>query len=232
MDIVTALALIREEATPHQAQALLRGIHDRQRLLAQQDDALISSLVTVGAPVKVRDNFVEKHLRGLTGVVRSENGTTTTVLLDEQSTVKYAAAAWVPNGHVRYLLHRVPLRALRALDVPEGFAELAAFVFSQTTLEDLAKLHDVGKRRFLTLAADLVKGDTVMVTNVSPRFLVGLTGTVEQVDKETNSCEVQLDEASTDRLRLQGSPEFFIPAATPRHRLRLRFGQALVTERQ
>jgi hypothetical protein len=77
----------------------------------------------------------------------------------------------------------------------------------------------------------LAAGDQIMVIDVSPKFLTGLIGEVQSVNKTDSTCKVLLDEASTDRLRQQYSPKYTVADGVTRYPLRLKFTQVLITAR-
>lgn len=87
------------------------------------------------------------------------------------------------------------------------------FIHGQANETDLDNIFDAYRSRTKVLrekrALSVSPGKEVVVTGVSPKYLNGLRGTVEEVDGKCAS--VRLDEASTRRLRASGSRRFFIP---------------------
>jgi hypothetical protein len=227
------LTQIADTLTPPQAHALRYIAASRRQLLISQHNAQLAALVTVGASVKIRDNLNPKYLRGLTGTVASSDGKVTTVLLDEAST-----SAMVNQGHgvladgtTRLSVDGIPGAVLEVLDAPADFVDLVTFMISSASPDDLEQLVDAGDRSIRDLADNVTPGATVMVTNTRPKFLAGLTGTVDSVDAQAGTCLVFLDEESTNRLRYQRSPSYVVPDETTRFPLRLKFEQALVVSR-
>lgn len=233
MQFDTALAQIRDELTQPQAHALLDVIRLRKQLLADQRAALVAAMVTVGAHVRVRDNLNPAHLRGLHGTVQTTADKLATVLFDERSTAELAKltgrhAIRLEAGQTRYPMDGIPVSTLDVLDVPAEYARLVTFVVSDAWQDHLEPLDLARKQRIDTLAADMAEGDEVMLTDVSPKFLLGLTGTVDTIDRAAGTCRVLLDEESTTRLRWQCSPRYVVPEAVIRHPIRVKFSQALI----
>ncbi|SEP54445.1 MULTISPECIES: hypothetical protein [Amycolatopsis] len=234
MQFESALEFTREELTQSQAHALSDVLHLRRQLLADQQNALVSARVTVGATVKVRQNIKQAYLRGLTGTVQAKNGKVATVLLDEESTARLSSgkasrSIWIPEGTTRHPLDGMPVAALDVLDAPDGFDDLVTFLVSHATAQQITEVETGRKKRIQTLAESLAAGDVVMITNVSPKFLVGLTGTVQSVDKAAGGCRVLLDENSTKQLRLEDSSRFHVENGVTHYPIRLKFEQALIT---
>ncbi|CRK56974.1 hypothetical protein [Alloactinosynnema sp. L-07] len=220
MNIDTALANVDALSQP-QAAALTTALIARHKLLKDQHAARITALVTVGSTVKIRDNMRPRTLCGLVGVVRSMNGKAAEITLDERSAAE----------HRQQQLDGIPLAALEALDSAQSFAQVVDFFLNHATIEDLTTLNGARKRRIEALASGLTTGDQVVVIDVRPKFLAGLIGAVASVNKTDRTCEVLLDEASTDRVRWLRSPKYTVADTTKRYPLRLRFTQVLITGR-
>ncbi|WP_410646268.1 hypothetical protein [Amycolatopsis sp. cmx-4-54] len=222
------------ELTQPQAHALRDAIKLRRRLLNDATNALYAALVTVGAQVTTRDIINPARYRGLSGTVQAKNGKYATVLLDEASTAKLASQTgrnrvWMPEGTTRHSLDGIPVETLEVRDAPDGFGELAKFLINEAAPELLTSVDAARKQRLRALAADIGEGDPVMVTDVTPKFLAGLTGAVKSVDYAGGTCVVYLDENSTKQLRLEDSPRYPVEASATTFPLRLGFEQILLT---
>lgn len=222
------------ELTQPQAHALRDAIKLRRRLLTDATNALYAALVTVGAQVTTRDIINPARYRGLSGTVQAKNGKYATVLLDEASTDTLASQTgrnrvWMPEGTTRHSLDGIPVEALEVRDAPDGFGELAKFLINEAAPDELTSVDAARKQRLHDLAAEIDEGDPIMVTDVTPRFLAGLTGAVKSVDTAGGTCVVLLDENSTKQLRLEESPRYPVEDSATTFPLRLKFNQILLT---
>jgi len=105
---------------------------------------------------------------------------------------------------------------------PEGvFDELLAFVMDEASLEELGRLGlAVQQRRRLLLRGSptgVAVGETVVLEGATPRYVNGLTGSVEAIARE--HCSVLLDEQSTVELRIVGARRFEMAPGSTRHLL-------------
>lgn len=220
MNIDTALTHVNALTQP-QAAALTTALAARHKILNDQHAARIGALVTVGCTAAIRDNMKPTTLHGLVGVVRSMDDKAAELTLDEPSTAK----------HGRQQLDGIPFAALEVLDPAQAFVDVVNFLVEQASPEDLAMLDRARQQRVETLSADVAVGDQVMVINANPKFLKGLSGKVQLVNKDDGTCSVLLDETSTNSLRQQYSPKYVVSDNTTRYPLRLRFTQVLITGR-
>lgn len=220
MNIDGALTNV-DALTQPQAAALSTAIAARLKLLKVLHAARVSALVTVGCTIRIRDNMRPKEWCGLTGVVRSMDEKAATLVLDTSSATRLG----------RQQLDGIPLSALEAVDPAQAHVDVVDFLLNQATLPDLRTLDRARAQRIAALAADVTAGDQVMVIGASPKFLVGLTGRVESVDKGRSMCGIQLDEESTANLRYEHSPKYPVPDGATRYPLLLKFTQVLITSR-
>lgn len=222
-DIVNIdLALTHVNAlTQPQAAALSTALAARHKILSDQHAARIGALVTVGCTVTIRDNMKPTTLRGLVGIVTSMDDKAAELTLDEPSTAK----------HGRQQLDRIPFAALEVLDPAQALIDIVNFLVEQASPEDLATLDRARRQRIEKLSADVAVGNRVMVINANPKFLKGLSGEVQLVNRDNGTCSVLLDEASTNNLRRQHSPKYTVSHSTTRYPLTLRFTQVLITGR-
>lgn len=236
MQFDTAATLIRDELSHPQAHALATAIRARREQLRDQDGARSAAQVVIGADVRLRDNLKEAYLRGLTGTVAALQDGAATVLFDEESTSKLARLSGkrrglhVPEGVSRYAMAGILTTAVEAVEPDQDFAELVTFVIAAATRGDLDALDEIRRQRITDLVSTSVKvGAEVTVTDVSPKYLAGLTGTVESVDTSEAKCVVLLDEQSTDRLRWDGGANYTPRPGQVRYPVRLKFTQMLIT---
>lgn len=94
------------------------------------------------------------------------------------------------------------------------FAEALSYVTDQADVSDLDRLLEAIKRRRRALqavrAAAVRVGSTVTLDDISPKYLIGLTGAVTTIER--NRATVTLDANSTARLRYSGRRRFYVPA--------------------
>jgi hypothetical protein len=105
---------------------------------------------------------------------------------------------------------------------PEArFEELLAYVMDEASLEELGRLGlAVQQRRRLLLRGSptgVAVGETVVLEGATPRYVNGLTGTVEAVARE--HCSVLLSEQCTVELRIVGAQRFEMAPGTLRYLL-------------
>lgn len=93
-----------------------------------------------------------------------------------------------------------------------SIAQVLDYVHSHADEQDLDALREAIKTRHAVLgqqrAASVRRDAEVRLDGLSPKYLNGLTGTVESISG--NRADVRLDEKSTTRLRYAGR-KFFIP---------------------
>jgi len=93
---------------------------------------------------------------------------------------------------------------------PTTLAEAMSFVINSATENDLDNLWAAMRNRRSALdslrAADVSVGDQVRLVGLSPKYLNGLEGVVETIDK--NRCSVRLSQLSTERMRIPGRVRF------------------------
>ena len=77
------------------------------------------------------------------------------------------------------------------------------FIATEASESDIERIFDAARQRSRALrqiaAAAVSVGSTVKVTDISPKYLGGLTGTVTSI--RGAHCDVTLDDASTQALR-------------------------------
>lgn len=97
--------------------------------------------------------------------------------------------------------------------------DVTQHIVNTATEEDLDTLFEAVRTRRKVLrdlrAMSVRDGAEVTLQGISPKYLNGLTGTV-QPGRRGQRVDVLLDEESTDRLRY-ASRKIFIPAETKRH---------------
>jgi hypothetical protein len=90
--------------------------------------------------------------------------------------------------------------------------DVATFITSEATEDDIARIYEFCKQRNKTLrtirAASVQTGAAVELSNLSPKYLNGLTGTVSTITKDR--CAVLLDEESTSTLKWSGRGRFVV----------------------
>lgn len=95
------------------------------------------------------------------------------------------------------------------------FADVIAYIDSQTTAEDVDALHETLRNRQRTLRdrrAALVRvGAKVTTTGLSPKCLNDLTGTVTKMDRTRGT--ITLDEKSTRTLHNDPSNRRYYPGS-------------------
>lgn len=100
------------------------------------------------------------------------------------------------------------------------FPDVLAFIASQASSDEVSRIFEAGRQRSRMLrtvqAASVSIGANVVLDNISPKYLNGLTGTVVSI--KGARAEVLLDETSTTRLRYSGG-RFFVPADETNHRM-------------
>lgn len=101
---------------------------------------------------------------------------------------------------------------MTATTTPSSVTEVLDYVHSHADEQDLDALFRAIRTRRSVLGeqrAATVRRDTeVHLDGLSPKYLNGLTGTVESL--KGNRADVRLDEKSTNRLRYAGR-KFYIP---------------------
>ena len=99
------------------------------------------------------------------------------------------------------------------------FSDVLDYIIDRADDEDIDRLYEAIKVRNKALraraAAAVRIGADVTLTAVSPKYLVGMTGTV--VGIKGQRADVELDEASTSRLRIVGRRRFFIAPDAKRY---------------
>lgn len=102
---------------------------------------------------------------------------------------------------------------MTATTTPGSVAEVIDYVHSHADEQDLEVLGRAIKDRRKLLgeqrAATVRRGVEVSLDGLSPKYLNGLTGTVETV--RGSRADIRLDEQSTVRLRLSGR-KFHVPS--------------------
>lgn len=102
------------------------------------------------------------------------------------------------------------MSATQAGSDPTTLTEAMSFVVNGATEDDLDNLLAAMRRRRSALsslrAASVSVGDQVRLVGLSPKYLNGLEGVVETINK--NRCSVRLSRLSTDRLRIPGRVRF------------------------
>lgn len=92
--------------------------------------------------------------------------------------------------------------------------DVKTFILTSATKDDLDAIFGAIKMRTSTLkainAATVTVGAEAELTGLSPKYLNGLTGTVQTIRRERG--DVLLDAKSTRALRYSGSRKYFIPA--------------------
>lgn len=91
--------------------------------------------------------------------------------------------------------------------------ELVDKIMGTATEDDLTQIEQaVGLRRRAlrqVRAAAVTVGATVTITEISPKYLTGLSGTITTIDKGRHAS-VRLDEESTTTLRFTRQRRFFV----------------------
>lgn len=102
---------------------------------------------------------------------------------------------------------------MTATTTPSSVADVLDYVHSRADEQDLEALIEAVRTRRKVLgeqrAATVRIGSEVRLDGLSPKYLNGLTGTVESV--RASRADVRLDKASTSTLRFTGR-KFSIPA--------------------
>ncbi|MCK2240035.1 MULTISPECIES: hypothetical protein [unclassified Crossiella] len=226
MTLDTALARL-DELDQYHAHAVSEVLAVRHKGIVQRLRAGLAAQVTIGSTVSISSQFTPEVLQGMVGTVEFRDAKHANVLLDEESTRRYAAAVPTEPGRPRTVVEDIPLTALERLDIPEGFAELVEYILDRASIEDLNTLSAARSLRLDTLAGGLAENDLVMAVDVRPQYLEGLTGIVESVDRTNRTCIVSLDEDSTNRLRSENRSKHQIPDTTARFRVGLTLASAL-----
>lgn len=90
--------------------------------------------------------------------------------------------------------------------------DVIGFIVTSADDADIDRIHDALRQRRRALAAVTAAavrpGMDVRLDGLSPKYLNGLTGTVESING--NRCSVLLDEESTQNLRFAGK-RFYVP---------------------
>lgn len=93
--------------------------------------------------------------------------------------------------------------------------DVATFITSEATEQDIKRVYDFCKTRQATLrtirAAAVSPGDTGSLVSISPKYLIGLKGTVGDLLPGGKAAYFILDEASTDSLRYTNRSRYSIP---------------------
>lgn len=103
--------------------------------------------------------------------------------------------------------------------------DVTAFIVSEADHDALDRIGDAIRQRHQALkeitAAAVRKGADVRIEGIKPKYLVGLTGTVEAIQSTGRQrvADVRLDEDSTDRLRWEPKSKIVIPEGTKRYLL-------------
>jgi hypothetical protein len=229
-----AVAAIRDRLAQPQVFRLNNAIAARRDILRD----LRSALVTVGADIVIEGRISgQAYLTGLSGRVQAVyDDKYADLLLDEKSTTALAAvrgknAYTVAEGTTRHLLTGMPLAAFAVTDAAATFTEVIEFILGQATEAQLDSLDKVRAQRRDQLATDLAVGDRVMLADIGRKYLAGLSGTVQTIDRAKSEFSLLLDEPSTERLRYHGrNNRIMIPNGVKEYLLqRVAIGCALIT---
>lgn len=94
------------------------------------------------------------------------------------------------------------------------FRDVIEYITNHASVPEIEQIAQVSQKRFMALgraqAATLAIGDEVIVHNVSPKYLQGLAGTVEEIDTPKERIAIRLDALSTAKLRSNGRQRRFI----------------------
>lgn len=88
------------------------------------------------------------------------------------------------------------------------YADVIEYITNHASYAEIDQITQVSRNRFMALgraqAATLAIGDEVTMHNISPKYLQGLTGTVEEIDTRTEMIAIRLDAVSTTKLQNNG----------------------------
>lgn len=93
-----------------------------------------------------------------------------------------------------------------------SIGDVQAYIWADASAEDIERIYTACKERNRLLkaqrAAEVSVGTAVTLRGLSPKYLNGLTGTVESIKGQRGA--ITLDEASTETLRWAGK-RYYVP---------------------
>lgn len=101
-------------------------------------------------------------------------------------------------------------------DSNSRFSDVVEYVLNAATADELDRLTEAAKQRRenlrMMVAASLNVGDKVMIVDIRPAYLKGLTGTIARFEtiRRSNTAVLKLDTASAERLKFSNGTYYDI----------------------
>lgn len=93
-----------------------------------------------------------------------------------------------------------------------NISDVRTWIITSATADDMDAIREAMKTRKELLVDEIKKGDFILIKDIRPKYLNGLTGKFHgrEEGRGKSRGSVMLDEASTKILRVKGRQRFFI----------------------